>query len=158
MLHAVIVAEASAQALAETLADLVPAAVEGVVRRVTVAAPLEAPEALFEVADDAGAAFRRLAGGFGARAAVVADRGDWLMIAAAGVRLPYGWHAAVGDHVRRHPDQAAVVEGDKAGFWGGRPVLAVVAPRAVYERSGGLGGADADLRRLSRTLGPVRRL
>lgn len=158
MLHALIIADASAEALARTLADLVPGAVEGVVKRATVAAPLEAADSLFEVADDAGASFKRLAGGFGARAAAISDKGDWLMALSAGVRLPHGWHAAAADHLRRYPDQAAAVEGDKAGLLGRRALLALIAPRAAFAKAGGFSPGDADLRPLLRRLGRVRRL
>ena len=158
MLHALIIADASAEALAQTLADLVPGAVEGVVKRATVAAPLDADESLFEVADDAGASFRRLPGGFGARAAAISDKGDWLMAMSAGTRLPYGWHAAAADHLRRYPDQAAAIEGDKAGLLGRRVLLALIAPRAVFDKAGGFSAGDADLKPLLRRLGRVRRL
>ncbi len=158
MLHALIIADVSAEALAQTLADLVPGAVEGVVKRATVAAPLEADEALFEVADDAGAGFTRLAGGFGARAAAICDKGDWLMVLSAGTRLPYGWHAAAADHLRRYPDQAAAIEGDKTGLWGRRALLALMSPRAVFDKAGGFSPGDADLKPLLRRLGRVRRL
>jgi hypothetical protein len=158
MLHALIIADVSAEALARTLADLVPGAVEGVVKRATVAAPLEADESLFEVADDSGAAFKRLAGGFGERAAAISDKGDWLMALCGGVRLPHGWHAAAADHLRRYPDQAAAIEGDKAGLLGRRPLLALIAPRAVFAKAGGFSPGDGDLKPLLRRLGRVRRL
>lgn len=80
------------------------------------------------------------------------------MALSAGTRLPYGWHAAVADHVRRHPGQAAAIEGDKVGWLGRRPLLALVAPRAAYEKAGGFSAGDADLRPLMRRLGRVRRL
>ncbi len=158
MIHALIIAESSAEALAQTLADLVPGAVEGVLKRATVAAPLGADEALFEVSDDAGAGFQRLDGAFGARAAAISGPGDWLMAIGAGTRLPYGWYAAAADHLRRFPDQAAVLEGDKIGLMGRRSLLALIAPRAAYEKAGGFGAGDADLRPLMRRLGRVRRL
>lgn len=158
MLHALIIADESAEALAQTLADLVPGAVEGVIKRATVAAPLAADEALFEVSDDAGAGFQRLEGGFGARAAAVSDKGDWLLIVSAGTRLPYGWHAVTTDHLRRYPDQAAALEGDKAGLFGRRPLLALIAPRGVFDKAGGFRPGDADLMPLMRRLGRVRRL
>jgi hypothetical protein len=158
MLHALIIADASAEALAQTLSDLVSGAVEGVVRRATVVAPLGAEEALFEVADDAGANFKRADGGFGARAAAIADKGEWLMVLSAGVRLPHGWHAAAADHLRRYPDQAAAVEGDRAGLLGRRALLALIAPRAEFNKAGGFSPGDADLRPLLRRLGRVRRL
>lgn len=158
MIHALIIADQSAEALAQTLADLVPGAIEGVLKRATVAAPLDADDALFEVSDDAGAAFQRLEGAFGARAAGISGAGDWLMALSAGTRLPYGWHAAAADHLRRHPDQAAAIEGDKTGLLGRRSLLALIAPRAVYEKAGGFSAGDADLKPLLRRLGRVRRL
>jgi hypothetical protein len=158
MIHALIIADRSAEALAQTLADLVPAAVEGVIKRATVAAPHDADEALFNVADEAGAGFARVEGAFGARAASISEGGDWLMAVEAGTRLPHGWHADAADHVRRYPGQAAAIEGDKTGWFGRRPLLALIAPRAVYERAGGFRAGDADLRPLMRRSGQVRRL
>lgn len=158
MIHALIIAGQSAEALAQTLADLVPAAVEGVLKRATVAAPRDADEALFRVADEAGAGFRRMDGASGAWAAAIFEGGDWLMAVEAGTRLPHAWPADAADHIRRYPGQAAAVEGDKAGWFGRKPLLALIAPRAVYERAGGFRAGDADLRPLMRRLGPVRRL
>lgn len=158
MIHALIIADRSAEALAQTLADLVPGAVEGVVKHATVAAPPGGDESLFEVADDAGAGFQRLDGTFGARAAAISDGGEWLMALSAGTRLPYGWHAAAADHIRRYPDQAAAIEGDRTGLLGRRPLLALIAPRAGFEKAGGFKPGDAGLKPLLRRLGRVRRL
>ena len=80
------------------------------------------------------------------------------MALSAGARLPYGWHAAAADHLRRYPDQAAAIEGDKAGLLGRRALLALIAPRAVFAKAGGFGAGDADLKPLLRRLGRVRRL
>ena len=78
--------------------------------------------------------------------------GDWLLVVEAGTRLPLNWHAAVGDHVRRRPDQTAAILGDKAGLLSGRPVLALVIPRSAYAKAGGFTAADAGLASLLRRL------
>lgn len=154
MINAVVMSLSSVEGLARTLADMVPGAVEGVVKRVAVAAPLDAPESVFEVTDDAGAEFKRLPGGYGARAsaAVAASDSDWLMVVDGGVRLQPDWHLAVADHIGRRPDQAATFICEKAGFLRPQPVLAVITPRALYEKAGGFSDADADLRPMLKRL------
>ncbi len=158
MIRAVVLCTDSVQALAHSLSDLVPGAVEGIVKRVTVAAPADGAEPLFEVADDAGAAFQRLDGSFGARAAAASGSGDWLLVLEAGTRLPLNWHAAAADHLRRRPGQAAVFLGDKGGLLSGRALLALLIPRALYDKSGGFAAADADLKPMLRRLGKAARL
>ena len=152
MIRAVVLSGESVAALAHTLADLVPGAVEGVVKRVVVAAPADASEAFFEVSDDAGAKFERLEGAFGARAAAACAGADWLMVLEGGVRLPANWHAAVSDHVRRKPEQAAFIEGEKGRLLSGRPLLAVVVPAALYAAAGGFTPSDLGLKPLRRRL------
>jgi hypothetical protein len=142
----------SAAALAGSLADLVPGAVDGVIRRVTVAATADASEALFEVSDDAGASFLRLEGEFGARAAKACEGGDELLLLVAGTRLPPHWHEDAGDHLRLRPDEVLLIEGDKAGLLGARSILALLVPRAHYAAAGGFTADDTDLRPLLRRL------
>ena len=48
--------------------------------------------------------------------------------------------------------------GDKTGLLGRRELLALIAPRAVFDKAGGFRPGDADLRPLLRRLGRVRRL
>jgi hypothetical protein len=154
MIDAVVIGTGSVEGLARTLADLVAGAVDGVVKRVTVAAPMGAEEALFEVADDAGATFRRLPGSYGERAAaaVAAAGGDWLMLLEAGARLRVDWHRPVAAHLNRRPDQPAAFLREKAGFLRPQPVLALVVPRALYAEAGGFAAADEGLRPLLKRL------
>ena len=152
MTRAVLFADDSAAALANTLADLVPGAVEGVLKRVTVAAPADATEALFEVSDDAGAVFLRLDGDFGARAAVACEGADDLLLLLAGSRLPLHWQEAAIDHLRQKPGAVLLIEGEKTGLLGARPILALLVSRAHYAAAGGICAADTDLRPLLRRL------
>jgi hypothetical protein len=45
-----------------------------------------------------------------------------------------------------------VILGDSAGMLGGRALLAVLAPRALYDKAGGFQAEDADLKPLLRRL------
>ena len=161
MIRAVVLCSDSVSALAHTLSDLVPGALEGVIRRVVVAAPADATDTLFELSDDAGASFQRLDGPFGTRAAAACAVGDWLMVMEAGTCLPFNWHAAAGDHLRRNPDQAAAILGDRPGLLAGRPLLALLMPRGTYAKAHGFIAADANLvpllKRLERS-GTVARI
>jgi hypothetical protein len=157
MIHAVVISTGSAQALAHTLADLVPGAVEGVIKRVTVAAPPEAEEALFEVSDDAGAAFLRLSGDYGERAAAACGRGDWLMVLEAGIALPQDWHVAAAGHMRRRPNESAVRRGAKTGWMSGPSLEYVLVPRRIYDQTGGFQPGDTGLKDLLRRLERLRK-
>lgn len=158
MIHAAVLSTGSVAGLAYTLSDLVPGAVEGLIKRVSVAAEPGAEEALFEVSDDAGAAFLRLDGDYGARAAAaLAQGGDWVLAIEAGTRLSPDWHMAAGRHVRMRPGESAVLMGDKSGWLAARPVLYVLAPRRVYEQVGGFKPGDADLKALVKRLERLRK-
>ena len=78
--------------LAHTLASLVPAAVEGVLREVVVSAPEGAP-GVHAVAEHAGC---RLAGSLSA--AVGAAKGEWLLFLEPGARLREGWSESALAH------------------------------------------------------------
>jgi len=152
MIRAVVFANNSAAALAGSLADLVPGAVDGVVQRVMVAAPANADEVLFEVSDDAGAGFVRLEGQFGARAAQACAGDDQLLLLLAGARLPLHWHEAASDHLRRSPDEVLLIEGENTRLLGARTILALLVPRTHYVSAGGFKAADTDLKSLLRRL------
>ena len=152
MIRAVVFANNFPAALAGTLADLVPGAVDGVVQRVTVAAPANADEVLFEVSDDAGAGFVRLEGGFGTRAAQACAGDDQLLLLLAGARLPLHWHEAASDHLRRSPGEVLLIEGEKTRLLGAHTILALLVPRAHYVSAGGFKAADTDFKPLLRRL------
>jgi rSAM/selenodomain-associated transferase 2 len=95
------------RALQRTLAPLVPAAVEGLVREVVVADGGSTDRTL-ELADDAGARIVRTERGRGVQLAAgcAAAKGGWLLVLHADTELADGWQAAAIQHVNRHPGKA----------------------------------------------------
>ncbi len=94
MLTVIVEAGENPEAVARTLAGLVPAAVEGVVRDVHIVAGSESP-ALKRVVDTAGARLwpsGRLAD------AINAARAEWLLVLEPGARLNGEWMDAVAAH------------------------------------------------------------
>ena len=85
------------EGLARTLASLVRAAVEGMVRDVIVC-DLGSTDQTRYVAEHAGCHFLH-SGGIGA--GIAAARGDWLLIIEPGARPVEGWMDAVGAHLNR---------------------------------------------------------
>lgn len=95
------------QTLPRTLAPLVRAVVDGLVREVVVVDGGSADDTL-DVAEDAGARLVRSERGRGLqlRAGCAAARGDWLLTLHADTRLSADWPAAAAGHVERRPGQA----------------------------------------------------
>jgi cellulose synthase/poly-beta-1,6-N-acetylglucosamine synthase-like glycosyltransferase len=93
MLSAVIETRNEAEALARTLAALVPAAVEGLLGEVIVCQAMPSEPVRF-IADHAGC--RIAAGGF--VAAFETARGDWFLLLEPGAVPLEGWIEAVGRH------------------------------------------------------------
>ncbi len=87
------------EALARTLASLVGAAIEGVVRDVVVC-DRGSTDQTHKVAEHAGCHY---VGEGGIAAAVRQAKGDWLLLLEPGARLVDGWTEAVLDHVGRQP-------------------------------------------------------
>lgn len=95
MLSVVIETHNDAEALARTLAGLVPGAVEEVIREVIVC-DKGSTDQTRRVAEDAGC--RVLADG-GIAAAVSLARADWLLLLEPGARLGEGWIDAISAHL-----------------------------------------------------------
>ncbi|MDB5432806.1 MAG: hypothetical protein JWP35_3922 [Caulobacter sp.] len=140
--------------LAPTLAALVAAAVDGIVREVVVADG-GSTDATLAIADDAGARVvpaqpdlgRRLAAG------CAVTRSEWLLVLPPGVRMERGWEAVADAHMTAHPARAgyfhAVLEGK--GVWlrerltglrvamSGQPYLeqGLLISRKLYDEVGG---------------------
>ncbi|HEY4030200.1 MAG TPA: glycosyltransferase [Caulobacteraceae bacterium] len=147
MISVVIATQDDELTLGQTLASLVPAAVDGLVREVIVADSGSADGTL-AIADDAGARIVRCEGAAEARLAAgcKAARADWLLILEASASAPHGWEGAAGRHMERHPGKPAC--------WGRSglvpfvtPAKALLVPSRLFEQQSGSAGW---LRRIGR--------
>ena len=111
MITAIIECRGEAGALASTLAALVPAAVEGVLRDVIVVAS-DADEETHRVAEAAGC--RIVSDGIAE--AVASARGEWLLLLEPGARPQPGWLQAIEMQVERG---AAAARFRLGGGWRG---------------------------------------
>jgi rSAM/selenodomain-associated transferase 2 len=93
--------------LAPTLAALVPAAMDGLVREV-VGVDGGSTDETVAILEDAGAQVLHLAPSRGAQLAAgcAAAKGPWLLVLHADTRLERGWEAAVRAHTAERPDVA----------------------------------------------------
>ena len=124
-------------ALGRTLASLVPAAVEGLVREVIVC-DLGSTDQTHRVADHAGCHY--VASG-GLRQGIRQAKGEWLLILEPGSRLLDGWMEPVIEHIQRQTIPARLTRtrtGQKAllsRLFGGRQPLSegliVSKPQAI---------------------------
>jgi hypothetical protein len=114
MLSVLIETRNDEEALARTLASLVEAAVEGVVREVIVC-DLGSTDQTQRVAEETGCLF--LATG-GIAAGISQAKGDWLLLLEPGARLGEGWTAAVRDHTEmmKMPGRFERARADRPGF------------------------------------------
>lgn len=140
MISVVIATQDDGQTLGQTLASLVPAAVDGLVREVVLADAGSTDDTL-AIADDAGARVVRCEGPAEARLleGCKAARADWLLILEASVSAPHGWEGAAGRHMERHAGRAA--------SWGRSglapfvtPAKALLVPRRLFDKESGSPG------------------
>ena len=140
MISVVIATRNDARTLGQTLASLVPAAVDGLVREVVLADAGSTDDTL-AIAEDAGARIVRGEGSVEARLheGCKAARAEWLLILEASVSAPTGWEGAAGRHIERHAGRAA--------YWGRSglapfvtPAKALLVPRRLFERECGKPG------------------
>jgi glycosyltransferase involved in cell wall biosynthesis len=162
MLSVVIPTQNDERALVSTLAALVPAAAEGVVRDVIVA-DVGSTDATLEVADLAGCDAIRENGSRsdGLNAAARGSKGPWLMFLQPGVMLEEGWHREVralvetlersGETYRRAAVFRIGFDGFGsnarnaellAGLWGlmtglPRPEQGLIIHKSFYDKLGG---------------------
>ncbi|UTP38068.1 glycosyltransferase [Phenylobacterium sp. LH3H17] len=136
MLSVIVPTLNSERDLANLLARLVPAAVDGLVSQVIV---LDggSTDGTLEVSEDAGA---DVASTFASALAIA--RRDWVLILPADLRLRSGWDGAVGGHLTRRGGNALVLgERDGEGLLGRlRP-----APSGVLVEKSALKGAGPGL-------------
>jgi len=133
MISVVIATHDDAQTLVQTLASLVPGAVDGVVREV-ILADAGSTDDTPAIAEDSGARVVRASGAAEARLleACRTARADWLLILEASVSAPHGWEAAARQHIDRHPARAACWGRSLVPFV--TPPGALLAPRRLFER------------------------
>jgi glycosyltransferase involved in cell wall biosynthesis len=140
MISVVIATHNDAQTLGQTLASLVPAAVDGLVREVILADAGSTDETL-AIAEDAGASVVPCDGPVEARLlqGCLAARSDWLLILEASAPAPQGWEGAAGRHIERHAGQAAC--------WGRSglapfvtPPKALLVPLRLFEKESAKSG------------------
>lgn len=112
MLSVLIETRNDEEGLARTLASLVGAAVEGVVRDVTVFDGGSSDHTR-RVAEHAGCHF--VSEGAFARV-VAAARGEWLLLLEPGARLVEGWTESVLDHVSSRQGPASLTGSGQGGF------------------------------------------
>ncbi len=161
MISVVIPTLDAARTLPVTLASLVGAAVEGLVKEVLVADGGSA-DATCEIADDAGA---KILNGQGVAAACGAARGDWLLILLPGVKLSPDWETAAAMHMAAGWEQAGRFRASRDGRRPSRLLAealrlpprgdeGLLISRRLYDKVGGGEGREL----LSRLRGRIRRL
>lgn len=129
--------------LQQTMAPLVAAAVEGLVRQVVVADG-GSTDATLELAEDAGATIVRTARGRGVQLAAgcAAAKGDWLLVLHADTELGEGWERAAADHINRQPGKAGFfrfaldAQGMRARLWERGVALRCLAMSLPYGDQG----------------------
>jgi glycosyltransferase involved in cell wall biosynthesis len=140
MISVVIATHNDGLTLGQTLASLVPAAVDGVVREVILADAGSTDDTL-AIAEDAGARVVRTDGAVEARLAegCKGARAEWLLILQASESAPHGWEAAARRHMEHHAGKAAC--------WGrnslipfAAPAKAVLIPRRLHDKESGSPG------------------
>lgn len=151
MLSVIIDASSAQQELPALLMALTPAAVDGLVRDVMIAAPATT-EMIAAVCEETGAEV--VHGGYGAAAGKV--RSERVLVLPAALRLRAGWIGVVKDHLARGGRDAVLIGQGEDGLKG----LLRPAPFGVLTERTRLDGlAHAQLQDLRRRLpGPVARL
>jgi glycosyltransferase involved in cell wall biosynthesis len=136
MISVLIATRNDAETLGQTLASLVPAAVEGLVREVVLADAGSTDDTL-AIGEDAGARVARCEGPVEARLleGCRVARADWLLILEPSAPAPHGWEGAAGRHIERH--------GGRAACWGRSGLVpfatlpkALLVPRRLFEKEG----------------------
>jgi glycosyltransferase involved in cell wall biosynthesis len=134
MISVVIATRNDELTLGQTLASLVPAAVDGLVREVILADGGSTDDTL-AIAEDAGA---RVTVGEGPIEARLLDacktaRADWFLILETPSPAPRGWEPAAGRHSEHHPGRAA--------SWGrsglapfATPAKGLLVPRRLFDK------------------------
>jgi glycosyltransferase involved in cell wall biosynthesis len=146
--------------LGDALADLVRAAVDGLVREV-VAVDAGSRDATLEILEDAGARTITASGALGERLAVgvQAAKGAWLMVLPPRPVLFPGWERHVAVHLERHAQASAALEPERPGLFRRPSPDALLISRLRHDCAGGFKATDKSVGALLRRAGqPQRRL
>jgi glycosyltransferase involved in cell wall biosynthesis len=137
MISVVIATHNDARTLGQTLAALVPAAVDGLVREVILADGGSTDDTL-AIAEDSGARVVTCEGSVEARLleGCKAARSDWLLILEASAPAPAGWEGPSGRHMERQAGRAA--------YWGRSGLAPFVTPAKALLVPRPLFGQEAD--------------
>jgi hypothetical protein len=156
MLSVIIATRDDAATLSAALADLVPAAVDGLVREVIIA-DAGSTDATLEIADDAGAVILRGSGSAGESLAAgcAAAKSAWLLVLPPSPLLAPGWE---------RPLSAALESAPRASFWlpaeGAMPwskASALLVSRVAYDKAGGFQPGSGPVTDLLRRLAAPKR-
>jgi len=156
MITIVIPVQRHSPPLVNLLSDLVPAAVDGLVKAVVLAG--DDGEALRSLSEDSGAVLASVSGDRGRQLAAgcAAVRSDWILTLDPDTVLPDGWRAPIEKHL---------TGGAGAAAWWSKPGLVarlmvqpvgVLVRRLDYEASGGFKPGESAEKALIRALGAKR--
>jgi hypothetical protein len=156
MITVVIPVQRHSPPLVSLLSDLVPAAVDGLVKAVVLAG--DDGEALRSLADDSGAVLASVSGDRGRQLAAgcAAVRSDWILTLDAETVLPDGWRALIEKHLAGGAGAPAWLS--KSGVFARLigPPLGVLVRKLDYEAAGGFRPGEAAEKALIRALGAKR--
>lgn len=142
MISVILPAVAPVHALAQILAQLVPAAVDGLVKEVLIAGAAE--PGLDALIEDSGARFVAASGDRGALLAAGAAmaRGDWILALDAARGLPESWRGPVEAHLAGGAGAAALLvpAGGLLARLAAAP-LGLLVQRLDYAATAGFGGS-----------------
>lgn len=146
--------------LGDALADLVRAAVDGLVREV-VAVDGGSSDATLDILEDAGARRVSASGLLGARLSAAAGvaKGQWLMVLPPRPVLFPGWERHVAQHLERHADAIGLPAPERRGLLPAPKIEALLIGRLRHDRASGFQVTDKGVAELLRRAGkPTRRL
>lgn len=142
--------------LVSLLSDLVPAAVDGLVKAVVLAG--DDGEALRSLSEDSGAVLVSVSGDRGRQLAAgcAAVRSDWILTLDPETMLPEGWRAPIEKHLTGGAGAAAWLS--KPGLLARlmSPPLGVLVRRLDYEKAGGFKPGQGAEKALIRAVGARR--
>ncbi len=144
--------------LADALADLVPAAVDGLVREV-LAVDAGSSDATLDILEDAGARLIARAGSVGERlaAGAAAAKANWLMVLPPAPALFPTWQRDMARHIERHGEAVGLMKPQRPGLWPARGVEALLISRRRLEQIGGILAGDRGVAGVARRAGRPQR-